>query len=199
MDVNEELLEVLSRGLPFCPHLHIPLQSGDDQILAAMKRHYTAGDFKRLVGEIKDRIRDVAVTTDIIVGFPGETEDNFMNTYRLAEEMGFAGLHVFRYSPRKGTAAASMAGQVTGEAKDRRSRRLIELGSALAGEFASRYSGREVEVLVEDLAEGRPGLLQGHTPNYLLVVFPGDEALKGQIVRVRAGNVSGGVLEGRKL
>ncbi|MCL5057078.1 MAG: tRNA (N(6)-L-threonylcarbamoyladenosine(37)-C(2))-methylthiotransferase MtaB [Actinobacteria bacterium] len=199
MDVNEDLISILAGGLPFCPHLHIPLQSGDDVILSAMKRHYTAADFKRLAGEIKERIRDVSITTDVIVGFPGESGDNFINTYRLAEEIRFSAMHVFKYSPRKGTAAAEFPGQVAGEVKERRSKMLIDLGSALAGEFASQYIGREVEVLVEDLADGRPGMLQGHTANYLLVVFPGDEGLKGEFVRVRAEKVSGGTLEGRKL
>ncbi|HBV98126.1 MAG: RNA modification enzyme MiaB [Peptococcaceae bacterium BICA1-7] len=199
MDVHEDLIAVMARGLPFCPHLHIPLQSGDDQILSAMRRHYTAADFISLAGGIKEKIRDVSITTDVIVGFPGETAENFMNTYRLAEEIKFSAMHVFKYSPRKGTAAAEFPGQVAGEVKERRSKMLIELGSVLAGEFASHYIGREVEVLVEDLADGRPGMLQGHTANYLLVIFPGEERLKGQFVRVRAESVSGGTLQGRKL
>ena len=199
MDVHEELLAVLAGGLPFCPHLHIPLQSGDDGILSAMKRHYSAADFKRLAGDIREKIRDVSITTDVIVGFPGETGDSFNNTYHLAEEIRFSGMHVFKYSPRKGTAAAEFPGQVAGEVKERRSHMLIELGSVLAGEFASKYVGREVEVLVEDLADGRPGMLQGHTANYLLVTFPGEEGLKGEFVRVRAEKVSGGTLLGRKL
>ncbi|MFZ5642240.1 MAG: tRNA (N(6)-L-threonylcarbamoyladenosine(37)-C(2))-methylthiotransferase MtaB [Bacillota bacterium] len=197
MDVTGDLISVLAKGSPFCPHLHIPLQSGDDEILSAMKRHYRSDDFRLLVNEIRERINDVSVTTDVIAGFPGETEENFLNTYKLIKELKFSGMHIFKYSPRKGTRAAEYPNQVPAGIKETRSKKLIELGSELSGEFASRYLGKSVEVLVEENVEDRPGMMQGHTANYLSVVFPGRGEMRGNFVEVRAEELSGATLEGR--
>ncbi|MFZ5595946.1 MAG: tRNA (N(6)-L-threonylcarbamoyladenosine(37)-C(2))-methylthiotransferase MtaB [Bacillota bacterium] len=197
MDVTEDLISVMAEGPPFCPHLHIPLQSGDDSILSAMNRDYSSRDFRRLVENIRERISGVAVTTDVIVGFPGETEDNFINTFDFIRDLEFSGLHVFKYSPRKGTAAADFPGQIPPGVKERRSSRLIRLGSELSGKFASRYLGKDVEVLVEGEVEGMPGIMHGHTPNYLKVIFPVEGDMRGVLVTVRAEKLSGEILEGR--
>lgn len=196
MDMTEDLIDLLAGGLPFCPHLHIPLQSGDDSILKAMRRHYTVDRFRRLVTTARERIKDVSVTTDVIVGFPGESEENFMNTYKLISELKFSDLHIFKYSPRKGTAAAGFPGQVPPPVKEERSSKLIELGKNLSHRFAARYLGKTVEVLAEESVENMPALMQGHTPNYLLIAFPGGPEIRGRLVKVRPENINGKLLTG---
>ncbi len=196
MDITGELISLLAQGPPFCPHLHIPLQSGDDSILAAMRRGYTADDIRRLVGLIREKVSDVSITTDVIVGFPGESDEHFANTYNLIRELKFTSLHTFKYSPRKGTPAAKFPNQVPPEVKEERSDRLIVLGEDLYSRFASRYLGRDVEVLAEEGAHCCPGMIQGHTANYLLVAFPGDPGLKGKFVRVSLQKLSGRLLTG---
>jgi len=197
MDITGGLITLLARGRPFCPHLHIPLQSGDDTILAAMRRDYRAGEFKRLVDVARENIKDLSVTTDVIVGFPGESEEHFANTYSFIKELKFASLHIFKYSPRKGTPAAQFPGQVPPRVKEERSRRLAVLGRELHDRFASRFLNEDVEVLVEEPAGGQPGMMQGHTANYLRVAFPGGQELRGQLVRVRPEELSGELLKGR--
>ena len=197
MDITGELITLMAQGLPFCPHLHIPLQSGDDRILAAMRRSYSTGQFRELVGCIRDSIQNVSVTTDIIVGFPGEDDKSFFNTYNFIEELKFSGLHIFKYSPRKGTPAADFTGQVLPGVKEDRSDKLIALGKELSGRFAGSYLGRDAEVLVEERAEGMPHMMQGHTSNYLRVILRGDEELRGKFVAVKVEKFHGDMLEGR--
>ncbi|MCL6610142.1 MAG: tRNA (N(6)-L-threonylcarbamoyladenosine(37)-C(2))-methylthiotransferase MtaB [Peptococcaceae bacterium] len=197
MDITGELISMLARGSPFCPHLHIPLQSGDDAILAAMRRGYRADDFRKLVAEVREKISDVSVTTDVIVGFPGEGDDHFANTYNLIRELEFSALHVFKFSPRKGTPAAGFPGRVPPEVKEERSNRLIALGKELSARFASRYLGRDVEVLTEECVDGKPGMMRGFTANYLPVAFRGEPGLRGEFAVVRTEKLSGGMLTGR--
>ncbi|MFZ5631219.1 MAG: tRNA (N(6)-L-threonylcarbamoyladenosine(37)-C(2))-methylthiotransferase MtaB [Bacillota bacterium] len=197
LDITGDLISLLAQGPPFCPHLHIPLQSGDDSILKAMRRHYSGDYFRNLVAAVRDKISDVSITTDVIVGFPGESDENFMNTYNLIRELKFSALHIFKYSPRKGTAAAGFPNQVPPGVKEERSSMLIALGKDLANEFASRYLGKNVEVLVEESVEGLSGMVRGHTPNYLLAAFPGDPGMRGRLAQVRAEKLSGGLLKGR--
>lgn len=197
MDITEELISLVALGPPFCPHLHIPLQSGDDKILAAMRRSYSTDHFRSLVVGIRNSVADVSVTTDVIVGFPGEDDESFLNTCKFIEELKFSGLHIFKYSPRKGTPAADFPGQVPPGVKEDRSNKLIALGKEMAGQFSSRYLGRDVEVLVEGDAEGMPLMMQGHTANYLRVVFTGNEAMRGRFIPVRAEILHGDILEGQ--
>lgn len=197
MDITAELISMMAQGLPFCPHLHIPLQSGDDSILAAMRRNYRTEDFRKLITVIREKIKDVSVTTDVIVGFPGENHQNFINTYDFISELNFSALHIFKYSPRKGTPAAEYPGQVAPGVKEDRSKSLIALGRDLFTRFASLYLGREIEVLVEECVQGQNGMVRGHTANYLPVIFPGDPDLRGSFVQVRAERMSGGLLTGR--
>lgn len=182
-EVDDSLLAAM-RSSKVCRHLHIPLQSGDDDVLARMNRPYTAADYRRIVRRVRDRIPGIAITTDVIVGFPGETENAFANTRGLIEELGFSRLHVFRYSPRKGTAAASMDGRISPEVKRRRAANLIELGKKAMRRFAESMVGQTLDVLVERRA-ARSNRLVGFTDNYIEVVFTGDAALAGRIVPVR--------------
>ncbi|MQL51665.1 tRNA (N(6)-L-threonylcarbamoyladenosine(37)-C(2))-methylthiotransferase MtaB [Desulfofundulus thermobenzoicus] len=197
MDITGELVQSMASRPNICRHLHIPLQSGDDQVLARMRRHYTTEDFRRLVRDIRARIPEVAISTDVIVGFPGETDENFASTLAFVREMAFSRLHVFKYSPRRGTAAASFPDQISAQVKGERSHRLIALGEELAVSFARQYIGKEVLVLVEEASPQRKGFYEGLTDNYLRVFFPGGSHLVGQIVPVLVEEAEGPDLKGR--
>ncbi len=169
-------------GAYLCPHLHIPLQSGDDGTLRRMRRRYTAAEYLDIVERVRAACPDVAITTDVIVGFPGETDDEFRNTYRLIEKAGFAGLHVFRYSKRAGTPAAIMPDQTPAAIKAERSEALRELSGRLEAAYRKKFIGRELEVLVEKASGNR---LTGTSENYLTVTFDGDKSQVGRMVKVR--------------
>lgn len=184
-EINEELLQVMTSSPILCPHLHISLQSGDDEILGRMNRHYDTAYYLSLVERIRRILPDIAFTTDIMVGFPGETEEAFQNTYDLVEKIGFSGLHVFKYSPRKGTAAASFPDQISPQVKEERSKRLIALGERLSREYARKYLGRTVEVLAEQRVEiNGENFWEGHSGNYLKILFAENGDYKGQLVSV---------------
>ena len=197
MDIDSELISIISQGSPFCPHLHIPLQSGDDNILTAMRRGYRTDYFREMVAEVREKVKDVSITTDIIVGFPGEGDKEFANTYNLIKELKFTSLHVFKYSPRKGTPAADFPDQVEPGVKDKRSNKLITLGQELYQEFASGYLGKNMQVLVEESVGDLSNRMQGHTANHLLVAFTGEPSLRGRFVDVRIEKLSEGLLSGR--
>ncbi|NTW06178.1 MAG: tRNA (N(6)-L-threonylcarbamoyladenosine(37)-C(2))-methylthiotransferase MtaB [Peptococcaceae bacterium] len=196
MDIDDDLIELLAKGAPLCPHLHLPIQSGDDSILKAMGRNYRSGDILELVGRIRDKVKDISISTDIITGFPGESDDNFLNTLNLIKELKFSFLHVFKYSPRKGTLAADFPGQISSEIKELRSSELIALGQELSLNFRKKYLGREVLVLVEDSCESGPAMAKGYTANYLSVSMPGEDDLRGKIVRVNIDSLSEDLLSG---
>ncbi|MGB9791099.1 MAG: tRNA (N(6)-L-threonylcarbamoyladenosine(37)-C(2))-methylthiotransferase MtaB [Thermacetogeniaceae bacterium] len=195
-DVTEELLEIMASSKKICRHLHIPLQSGDDEVLKRMGRPYTAEEYRALFDKACARIPGLAVTTDVMVGFPGETEEEFENTYRFISSLPFRDLHVFKYSPRPGTLAAAMPGQVPPEVKERRSNCLLALADQLARSFAERFVGSVMTVLVERRAAGKHRW-EGLTDNYLRVVFscPGRmEELKGAFLDVRITGLEEGDL-----
>ncbi len=168
-----------------CPHYHISLQSGCDETLARMNRKYSAADYKKAVDILREQIPDVAVTTDVMVGFPGETEEEFKKTYQFLEEIRFAKMHVFKYSPRKGTPAATFENQVDGTVKESRSARVMELSDRCALEFNSRYAGREMPVLYEHEVKDSRGLYEGLTPNYIRVLAKADTGIVGDIVTTK--------------
>lgn len=196
MDVTDKLVEIMATRPNVCRHLHIPLQSGDDAVLARMRRHYTTAEFCRLVEKIRGRIPGIAITTDVIVGFPGETDAQFENTIHFVREMGFARLHVFKYSPRRGTAAASFPNQVSAPVKESRSRRLIALGEELARSFASRHIGENVSVLVEGPSPAGERLFEGLTDNYLRVIFLARGNPVGELVQVHIKELQDADLKG---
>ncbi len=195
-DITPELVEVISGSKNFCRHLHMPLQSGSDQILQKMGRRYTAWEYLRLVDILRENMPGLGLTTDVMVGFPGESEECYQQTDDLINKIGFSGLHVFKFSPRRGTVAAGYGRQVEPALKDERSRRLIRLGSDLAAQFASSHLGLNLNVLVEQPAPDADGFLEGHTDNYIKAMFPGQAALVGQIVPVRAEKLLGSVISG---
>jgi len=194
-DIREELLDLMARDGRICRHLHVPLQSGDDGVLARMSRPYTAARFSSFVREARAEAPGIAITTDIMVGFPGETEAEFEVSYSFAEEMRFARMHVFRYSPRPRTIAAELPDDVPHAEKERRSARLIELAEKCSQEFASAFIGATVPVLAEG-KEINGNLRSGLTDNYLRVAFEGGSDLVGKIVNVRIESVSKGAAFG---
>ena len=155
-----------------CPHLHLPLQSGEDSILAAMHRPYTTADYARLLDRLRSRAPELAVTTDMIAGFPGETPELFAKTLNFAEAMQFAKIHVFPYSRRSGTPAAAFLQQVGDAEKKRRAAELIALSDRSGEQVRRRFIGRVMPVLIEKVEQG---LAEGLTPNYQRVVFAQDD------------------------
>lgn len=182
-DFDQELIDTVTEYPVICPHYHIPLQSGDDWILEKMKRRYTTGDYAKIIDALRSRRPEVSITTDVMVGFPGENEEHFENTFRFIKAMEFSDLHVFKYSRRAGTKAAEMPLQVDASTKEERSCRLIELGQELSQKYGRKFLGRTMDVLVEK--QGEQGLWEGHTDNYLKVKFCAEGQWRGELVPVR--------------
>ena len=174
-DVTDELLDVFCENSNIMPHLHLPLQSGSTAVLRKMCRQYDLEDFRTAEKNIRQRLDRPAITTDIIVGFPGETDEDFEDTMKFAAEMEFAKMHVFSFSPRKGTAAAAMKPAVPSEVIKNRSIRLLELDEKLQEKFASQFSGETVEVLIENVSEGGK-IGKGRTGRYFKVQLVAGEA-----------------------
>ncbi len=182
-DVTPELIHCL-RYPQVCQHLHLPLQSGSDRILKMMGRQYDVDTFLNIVAEVRKVAPDIGLSADIIVGFPGETQEDFEDTLEVIKRVRFSRLHVFKYSARLGTPAYKFPGKVPGNLKTKRSQAVIALGQELSLDFHRKLIGREVEVLVED-DRARDGLLQGVTRNYVRTWFQGPDTLKGDIIEVR--------------
>ena len=164
--ITNEFIQRLSKLEKICEHFHLSLQSGCDETLKRMNRRYTTTQFKEIVGIIRKAYKNANLTTDIIVGFPQETEEEFKKTYEFLKEIKFYKMHIFKYSPRKGTLAEKMQGQILPQIKEERSRKLIELSDKNEEEYNKKYVGNEVEVLWE---EEKQGIYKGHTKNYILV------------------------------
>lgn len=194
MDISLNLIQVIAESEHICPHLHIPMQSGNDEILTKMNRNYSSYEFYKLISVTRSYIKDLAVTTDIIVGFPGETDNHFDQMYHFIELMNFSNMHIFKFSPRKGTPAADFSDQVDSKVKEERSSRMLELAEMKANEFAERFIGKEVEVLVEHEPEGEWS--QGLIPQYLRVYFKSEGYLSGELVRIIIDDVKDGNLYG---
>ena len=180
-------------ALPKCmPHFHLPLQAGSDEVLRQMRRRYTTGEFAHLVENLRRVFGDdVGVTTDIMVGFPGETDAHFEASCQFVEDIGFSQLHVFRYSPRKGTPAATYPDQVSPHVSAARSQMMIALGERLNTAFRERMLGKQKEVLIEASREGKNNHLAGFTDNYLRVLVDAPESAINQIQRVTLGALEG--------
>jgi threonylcarbamoyladenosine tRNA methylthiotransferase MtaB len=183
--VSEALLDFIAGSPNICKHLHICLQSGDDEILRRMRRHYDVAFYRDLIAKVMARMPECGVGSDMLVGFPGETEAHFERTYSVVESLPFAYLHVFSYSARPGTPAAKYADQVHPQAKKERSQRLRALGQAKKRAFAERFLGRSLDVLLEGKRDKSHRLLSGLTENYLRVYVDAPEALVNQLIPVR--------------
>lgn len=184
-EIDDELVHTVAHCSKVCPHLHVPLQAGHDDVLRRMRRPYTLEEYRRVLSKVRERLPEVAITTDIIVGFPGETPAEFQGALDFVREMGFSRLHVFRYSPRKGTAAARFPDQVPSQTKSVRSHQMLQLGKELSLSFHRRYLGRSVEVLWEESSIDEKGeLWEGHTTTYVKVRAYRKQGEPGDIQRV---------------
>jgi threonylcarbamoyladenosine tRNA methylthiotransferase MtaB len=185
--ITDEVIDVLKSSDKMCRHLHIPLQAGDDQVLARMRRKYTTAEFARKIERLHEIMPDVAITTDVIVGFPGETEEMFRDGYKFMEQMKFSEMHVFPYSKRTGTPAARMEDQVDEEIKNSRVHELIDLSEKMQLAYAQKFVGQVLEVIPERTYKGAPdsGLYSGYSDNYVQLVFDGSEEMIGQVCRVK--------------
>ena len=179
--ITVEFVERLKKLEKICHHFHLSLQSGCDETLKRMNRRYTIEQFKEIVRLLRNAYSDVNLTTDIIVGFPGETDEEFNKTYQFLKEIKFYIMHVFKYSPRKGTKAAVMPNQINGDIKEERSKKLIELSDRNEIEYNKSYNGKNVEVLFE---EEKDGMYKGHTQNYIMVYCQSKEKLDNKIIDV---------------
>jgi len=180
MDLEDDLLDELSDHPRLCHHLHLPLQSGDDAVLAAMNRGYTGAEFADLVSRVRRRWPDAAISTDVMVGFPGETEAQFEATARFLKETGFSRVHVFPYSPRPNTPAAGRAGRIAPEVTRRRAAELLSMAQELSQRAAAAWVGRQVVALFEQRAAD--GRLTGLTEHYLRLRARGPAEWIGRLV-----------------
>ncbi len=189
-EVKPDLIRLLAESSRFCRHLHLPLQSGDEQILRRMRRGHTAAQFRELVERLVADVPGIAVSGDVIVGFPGENELAFQSTVHLLDALPIAGMHVFSYSRRPGTDAAGYPDQVPKQVKAERSRMLRTLVARKTQAFRRQFVGETLEVVVLD-RDGPDGMLEGLSDNYLRVWFAGDPALRGGTARVQVEQVTG--------
>ena len=193
-------LAVCMAELPKCqPHFHLPLQAGSDQTLMRMRRRYTTEEYAGLVEKLKSLFPDVGITTDIMVGFPGETDQDFEDSSSFVEEMSFSQLHVFRYSPRRNTPAADYPNQVQPQVSAERSRWMIDLGNKLSVAFRKRMIGKTMDVLVENRREDKDNLLTGFSGNYLRVAADVPDSAINQILSITLEPPVGEVFRGRIL
>ena len=185
-DFTDEVIEAIADNSKIARMLHLPLQSGSTKILNAMNRGYTKKEFITLAKKIKEKIPDIGLTTDIIVGFPGETEEDFQDTMDVVNEVGFENAFMFMYSKRSGTPAATMAEQVTEQIKSERLQQLMRLQNYKAKEESQKYLGKTVKVLVEGPSRKNPEMLTGRTSTHKIVLFksPGTD-LKGKFVNTK--------------
>jgi tRNA-2-methylthio-N6-dimethylallyladenosine synthase len=196
---REDLIDAISRLPKLAEHVHLPLQSGSNKILKAMHRAYTAEKYMDLVGQIRRARRGIAITTDIIVGFPGETEDDYRQTRDLVEQIQFDNAFVFRYSPRSGTPAAAMPHQIDKRVKHERNQDLLHVVNESDRRILERLIGTRVEVLCEGRSKTNRARLMGRTRTNKIVVFEGDEKLVGELVDVRVDQANGFSLHGTPL
>ena len=193
---RDDLIDAFGRLPKLTEHVHLPLQSGSNKILKAMHRTYTAEKYVDLVRRIRRAHDGIAITTDIIVGFPGETEDDYKQTRDLVQQIQFDNAFIFRYSPRRDTPAAEMPKQIEERVKEERNQDLLRIVNESARRAGERLVGREVEVLCEGLSKTNPARLMGRTGTNKIVVFEGDEKLAGEIVDVRIQRANGFSLYG---
>lgn len=184
-DLSDELIAVMAESKKICRHLHLPLQSGSSRILEKMNRHYTKEQYLTLADKIRRNIPGISLTTDIIVGFPGETEEDFLETMDVVKKVRYDSAFTFQYSRRTGTPAAAMADQIPPEVVKDRFDRLLKEVQTISAEMCSVYTDTVQEVLVESVNEHTEGMVTGRMSNNLLVHFPGDSSLIGSIVSVR--------------
>ncbi len=188
MLINKDFIDRLSKLEKICHHFHLSLQSGCDETLKRMNRRYNTKDFRQVVNILRSTYEDVILTTDIIVGFPGETEEEFKETYKFLSEIKFYKMHIFKYSPRKGTKATFMKNQINGNIKEERSKILLKLSYENQIKYNENYIGKKVKVLFEE--KDNEGCYKGHTDNYILVKTKSTKNVENELVDVTIEKVS---------
>ena len=197
---TDEVIEKMRHIKKLCPQFHLSLQSGCDETLKRMNRRYTAKEYEEAVYKIRENLKDASITTDVIVGFPGETDEEFNETYKFLERIKLTKTHIFKFSPRKGTKAENMPNQVDGTIKEKRSKALIELNNKNEGEFSESLVRREMDVLVEKELNEKPGYFEGYTRNYVRVVFESEKSdIIGKIVKCKIEEANGDYVSGKIL
>lgn len=197
---TDEVIEKMRHMKKLCPQFHLSLQSGCDETLKRMNRRYTAKEYEEAVYKIRENLKDASITTDVIVGFPGETDEEFNETYKFLERIKLTKTHIFKFSPRKGTKAENMPNQVDGTIKEKRSKALIELNNKNEGEFSESLVRREMDVLVEKELNEKPGYFEGYTRNYVRVVFESEKSdIIGKIVKCKIEEANGDYVNGKIL
>ena len=192
---TEGVIKKLVSFKKLCPHFHLSLQSGCDETLKRMNRCYSSQQYKDIVLKLRENIKDLSITTDIIVGFPGETEDEFYTTFNFLEDIKFTKMHIFKYSPRQGTKAAKIKETVDGVIKDERSSKLITLGQKQEIEFMVKFIGSSTYVLYEH--SHREGFYEGYTPNYMKVMLKSSKNICGDIIYTKLLKVQGDIIIGK--
>ena len=191
---TDEFVSEVSKMEKVCPHYHLSLQSGCDETLKRMNRRYTTKEYKEIVDRLRENIPNVAITTDVIVGFPGETNDEFKATYEFLKDIELSQMHVFKYSPRKGTPAATMENQIDPQMKQIRSDKLLNLNKENFAKFAGKFIGQEMDVLFESsVAENT---YEGLTTNYIRVLVKSDKDIHGEILKVKLTDIKDEYVEG---
>ena len=198
-DLSDELISVMSDSRHILPQFHLPVQSGNDEILRRMNRHYTREEYLDRVSKLRAAIPDIGLSTDIIVGFPGETEPQFEDTLSLVEEVRFDSAFTFIYSPRKGTRAAAMEDQVPEQIANQRIRKLIELQETLQKKTLQRFVGMEEEVLIEGFSKRSMDAVSGKGKHAVSITMPGTASDIGQIVRCRVTGVKNNTLTAERI
>lgn len=182
---NEDRIKEIGNLKKLCPHFHLSLQSGCNETLKRMNRKYTTEEFENVVNLLRKYIKDISITTDIIVGFPGETTEEFDKTYEYLKRIELSKMHIFKYSPRTGTRAEKMENQVDGNIKEERSKALIKLNEINEKKFIDKFIGEDMEVLYEQQCNNKEGYYEGYTPNYIKVISESKEDLSGKIVNTK--------------
>lgn len=190
---DDKFTREISKLPKICRHFHLSLQSGCDDTLKRMNRKYKTSDYRESVRHIRDAFGDAAITTDIMVGFPGETDEEFERTMEFVKEISFAEAHIFKYSVRKGTVAEKMSNQILPDVKEERSKRLIKLTKTTQESFLNSHIGKRTDVLFEREHKGISGLYEGKTDNYITVVAKSDKDISGQILSVKINSVKNGI------
>ena len=190
MEIDSDLIRLMAETEKLCSHLHIPLQSGDDETLKTMHRNYNRSQYLEVVQRAITAIPGLGLGADVIVGFPGETEERFENTRKLIEQLPFSYLHVFSYSPRRGTEAYQIKDNVPGNIKKQRNQNLTQLAKRKAFKFHENFLRQQETVLIENQRDRKSGWLKGHTGNYIPVIVEGSDSLKNNLVPVALQRVS---------
>lgn len=195
---TNEVIEKIKGFKKLCPHFHLSLQSGCNTVLKRMNRRYTAEEYEHIVNILRDNIKDVSISTDVIVGFPGETEEEFNETYEFLKRIKLTKTHIFKYSPRKGTRAAEMKGQLDGKIKEERSKALIALNDINEENFIKKYINKNVKVLLEQEVKEKENIFEGYTENYIKVQVEKPENIKsGDIIECRIEKAHKDFAEGK--